>query len=58
MLFQAPEPSRTDEIFSDETTTNDTLCNGPNYEWTSWYSATTPNGNDFETLLDHRKLNK
>ena len=31
-------------------------CNHLNYHWTEWNSVTKSDADDFETLLDHRKL--
>ena len=58
MLFTAPDSSRTDEPVLNDITIEPT-CTGPNYEWSNWYSTNEiQDGNDFETLIDHRRLNK
>ena len=31
-------------------------CKHSNYQWTEWNSATSSDQDDFETLLDHRRL--
>ena len=41
------------------TTYNDTYnddCKHSNYEWTEWNSVSKSDKNDFETLIDHRRL--
>ena len=55
-IFISPGEEEVIEIMTRVET--NTSCQSPDYSWTSWYSATNDNTNDYETLLDHRNLNK
>lgn len=55
-IFISPGEEEVIEIMTRVET--NTSCQAPDYSWTSWYSATNDNINDYETLLDHRNLNK
>ena len=52
-IFETPEPSRFEEIV---TNSSNHFCDGPNHQWTPWNSATTSNGSDYETLLNHQNI--
>ena len=55
-IFTRPNDTKLEEIYTNEIE-DKTKCSYMN-QWTSWKSVTNPssnNGNDYETLHDHRK---
>ena len=57
-FFQQEQPTHEEVLNIMTDFTSETKCQGPNYQWTDWNSATNPlktDGNDYETLHLHRR---
>ena len=52
--YPPPNEFEIRKIMSDESI--DFGCNISNYQWTEWNNVKSLDENDFETLLDHRRL--
>lgn len=57
-FFQQKQPTNEEVLNIMTDFTSGTKCQGQNYQWTDWKSATNPDldGNDYETLHLHRSL--
>ena len=51
--FLPPNKNQIKEIMSDHVNGN---CDISNYQWTEWNNVKLFDGNDFETLVDHKRL--
>ena len=54
-LYMIPSENETLQVEVSNLIVNGTLCQTSNQEWTPWSSSFLANGNDFETLYDHRR---
>ena len=60
-FFQQEQPDYEDVQHIMTDFSSETKCQGDNYQWTDWKSATNPvksDGNDYETLHLHRSIDK
>ena len=54
-LYKVPDDDQILQVKVSKLNITDTLCQTSNHEWTPWSSSFLANGNDFETLYDHRR---
>ena len=53
-IYSAPNHQDILTLMTNDIDSNE--CKHSNYQWTEWNSATSSDHDDFETLLDHRRL--